>query len=699
MAWKKELALACCAWAFGISPAAHALPVLDAKDAAVRIETAGKAMNITGGAQHNVIRWVDFSVAGGETVAFDGKDYLNYVTGKAPSEIFGTLTGGGNIYIINPNGILIGDGAEVNVGNLYLSTRNLSDEQIADFAAGGASPISNGADANGNIVNLGHLEATAVVVEGNVIKFKNVEDVTASTINAFAKTETRVGYDEGRVNPNTYANLSTAKWYKLIGSTSELKDVRLDDNHCRYMLAGNLKVDEDFTAIGTYAAHKYFLGHLDGLGYGITFTKRIKAKGMTTGLFGAIGEGSVVENVTVKTGDMEAPEVDPDDIGYIGGIVSYNNKGTIRNVCHTGSISVSKNRKYYVGGIAGYNEGGRIEKACNMGNISVSGGGGSHVGGIVGYNYSGGKVNDAYNVCDIPDVIGIQSDMFGGGIAGGNRGGSIENVYNLASVSGVWAGGIVGKSYGNAASISYGYHALGDIRGSVKVGGIVGGFENTVSEKQVEHVFCANAHIIGNTVNEVTELTGEGVDWWQRAGTFENDGWSISAEGGANTTWRICDGYSMLLLAAFLKPKYNSSIVEYDGTRPAGTYRSRLSFSKQLEGFKQGCDYISDLTWVLPKDEPTETKPIDANRPVDSPKPEPSGDETIAAGYPVGKEYENEIVALQHPKTEEQRAVSTSAESEAEKLVVVGSGVHLPDSMSAEDFEAMLSETGAKENT
>ena len=133
---KKKLALACAGvWAFGMSSVACALPVLDTKDAAVRINTSGQVMNIGSSAVNNVVQWVDFSIAGGETVTFDKNNYLNYVTGHAASEIFGTLTGGGNIFIINSHGILIGDGATVNVGNLYLSTQKLSDAQIADFRA------------------------------------------------------------------------------------------------------------------------------------------------------------------------------------------------------------------------------------------------------------------------------------------------------------------------------------------------------------------------------------------------------------------------------------------------------------------------------------------------------------------------------------------------------------------------------------
>lgn len=707
---KKRLALAFVGiWAFGMSSTACALPVLDTKDAAVRINTSGQVMNIGSSAVNNVVQWVDFSIAGGETVIFDKNNYLNYVTGHAASEIFGTLTGGGNIFIINPHGILIGYDANVNVGNLYLSTQALSDAQLDAFRACGTSPILDASNANGNVVNLGHLEAKTVVVEGNVIKFKNVAEVDAPTINVFAKTETRVGC-EGEPLPDgwrffragTEGQVAPLK-YKLINDEADLQKITVNDANGRYMLAGNIKVNNDFTAIGTSSQPKgRFLGHFDGLGYEITFTKKIKANGKTSGLFGAIGEGSVVENVGVITSAMSSSATGSFYNVFVGGVVGDNLKGTIQNVWHSGDIHVEYScNNLNVGGIVGLNTSGRIMSAYNTGDIFVSGTqspSAAYVGGIVGYqqtenNADKSLVEKAFNT----GKVTTEGATFAGGIVGGSREGSITNVYNLAPVSGQWAGGVVGKAFDNAANISYAYHALGEITGLAKAGAIVGGIEgNKCTTTYVFHV-NANVHVkaYNGTVTEVAELKKKGENWWQKSETFQQDGWSISSKGGENTTWRICDGYSMPLLTAFLKPKYNSSIVEYDGTRPAGTYRSEPSFSTQLEGFQQGCDYISDLTWVLPKDEPTGTKPIDTNHAADNPKPfEPGksiGSDKVETEDSIGKEYDNEIAALRHLETEEQESAGAAMESETDKLIVVGSVVRLPDAMSAEDLEAMLS--------
>ncbi|MBO6267328.1 MAG: filamentous hemagglutinin N-terminal domain-containing protein, partial [Synergistaceae bacterium] len=394
---KKRLALAFVGiWAFGMSSTACALPVLDTKDAAVRINTSGQVMNIGSSAVNNVVKWVDFSIAGGETVAFDKNNYLNYVTGHAASEIFGTLTGGGNIFIINPHGILIGHDANVNVGNLYLSTQILSDAQLDAFRGCGTSPILDASNAKGNVVNLGHLEAKTVVVEGNVIKFKNVAEVDAPTINVFAKTETRVGCD-GETLPEgwrffragTEGQVAPLK-FKLINDEADLQKIMVNDANGRYMLAGNIKVNNDFTAIGTSSqAYGRFLGHFDGLGYEITFTKKIKANGKTSGLFGAIGEGSVVENVGVITSALEFSSTGSFNDVFVGGVVGDNRKGTIQNVWHSGNIHVDYSCNYlYVGGIVGCNTSGTLMSAYNTGKVFASGAeapGVAYVGGIAGY--------------------------------------------------------------------------------------------------------------------------------------------------------------------------------------------------------------------------------------------------------------------------------------------------------------------------
>ena len=59
-----------------------------------------------------IINWADFSIDAGELTQFNqpgvGAALLNRVTGGNPSAIHGALKANGNVFVINPNGILVG---------------------------------------------------------------------------------------------------------------------------------------------------------------------------------------------------------------------------------------------------------------------------------------------------------------------------------------------------------------------------------------------------------------------------------------------------------------------------------------------------------------------------------------------------------------------------------------------------------------
>ncbi|MBQ0942879.1 filamentous hemagglutinin family protein [Ideonella sp. 4Y16] len=94
-----------------------------------------------------IYQWDSFDIGATSQVSFDmavrGGSALNRVVGSAaPSQIFGRLsaTNNGQIFLINPNGILFGRGAQVNTGSLIASTLNLSD---AEFNSGFGQSIAN----------------------------------------------------------------------------------------------------------------------------------------------------------------------------------------------------------------------------------------------------------------------------------------------------------------------------------------------------------------------------------------------------------------------------------------------------------------------------------------------------------------------------------------------------------------------------
>jgi filamentous hemagglutinin family protein len=84
-----------------------------------------------------IINWQSFNVQAGEITRFIQQNgdsaVLNRVLGQDPTKILGALQSNGKVFLINPNGILFGQGARVDVNGLVASTLNISD---ADFLAG-----------------------------------------------------------------------------------------------------------------------------------------------------------------------------------------------------------------------------------------------------------------------------------------------------------------------------------------------------------------------------------------------------------------------------------------------------------------------------------------------------------------------------------------------------------------------------------
>ncbi|WP_053063312.1 GLUG motif-containing protein, partial [Variovorax paradoxus] len=129
------------------------------------ISQSGSTTTITQGSQNLAINWASFGIAAGERVNFvqpgASAIALNRVIGPESSVINGSLSANGQVWILNPNGVLFGNTASVNVGGLVASTLSLSD---ADFLAGKRSFSANGSQ--GTVVNQGSLTGGYVALLG-----------------------------------------------------------------------------------------------------------------------------------------------------------------------------------------------------------------------------------------------------------------------------------------------------------------------------------------------------------------------------------------------------------------------------------------------------------------------------------------------------------------------------------------------------
>ena len=215
------------------------------------------------------------------------------------------------------------------------------------------------------------------------------------------------------------------------GPSGQVKD---SDAHAKLMNDINLSsvcgptLDSEqpvsWTPIGTSEENAY-TGNFNGQNFKISGLYIDDSTANYQGLFGYVGSGGIVQNLSV-TGTVSGNR-------YVGGVVGYN-RGSVENCYNTGAVSGSG---WYVGGVVGDNSGsnGVVENCYNTGTVT---GTDDYVGGVVGYNSS--IVENCYNT----DTV--TGNNFVGGVVGDN-GGSVKNCYNTGEVSdNSYVGGVVGNN-------------------------------------------------------------------------------------------------------------------------------------------------------------------------------------------------------------------------------------------------------------
>ena len=149
--------IALCAMAMGLSSTgAWAAPTgghISAGDAS--IAQHGKITNIQQNSQKAAINWQTFGIKADETVNFKQPNaqavILNRVIGNEKSVIDGAMNANGKVFISNPNGMIIGKNAQINVGALLATTAKIKDQ---DFMNG----LFKFDQATGDITHLGDIK-------------------------------------------------------------------------------------------------------------------------------------------------------------------------------------------------------------------------------------------------------------------------------------------------------------------------------------------------------------------------------------------------------------------------------------------------------------------------------------------------------------------------------------------------------------
>ena len=134
------------------------------------IQQSGTATTVTQNTRNMSLTWQSFNTKASESVNFvqpsSSAIAVNRILDANPTQFMGRLNANGQVYLINPNGVLFGAGAQVNVGGLVASTLD-----VADAEAGGAARRFSGAG-TGSVVNRGTITAAPggyVAFVGNTV--------------------------------------------------------------------------------------------------------------------------------------------------------------------------------------------------------------------------------------------------------------------------------------------------------------------------------------------------------------------------------------------------------------------------------------------------------------------------------------------------------------------------------------------------
>ncbi|WP_043810852.1 YDG domain-containing protein, partial [Rubrivivax gelatinosus] len=123
----------------------------------ISIVQSGSTMTVRQATERGIVNWGSFDVGSQATVRFEqptsSSVTLNRVVSGVGSVIEGRITSNGQVFLVNTSGLLFGKGAQVNVGGLVASTRDISD---AAFLAGKQQFEGN---STGEVVNQGELVA------------------------------------------------------------------------------------------------------------------------------------------------------------------------------------------------------------------------------------------------------------------------------------------------------------------------------------------------------------------------------------------------------------------------------------------------------------------------------------------------------------------------------------------------------------
>ena len=484
------------------------------------ISQNGAAMTVTQSSPKAILTWQGFDIGKQASVTFNQPDAssmaLNRVVAGNASRIEGQLSANGQVILVNPNGVVFGAGATVNVGGLVASALNIAD---ADFLTGNLAFQRGGA--TGAVVSRFNASATVQGSGGSL----RVDSQNTAFHGRAAATGGAQGGDGGQVETSG-ARLDIASALVDVGAPHgkvgswllDPIDFVVDANAATAIDNGLANGDVTIwtTASGnTVTGAAASSGANPGSNGDIVVAAPISwtsGQALTLDAYHSVQVNAAVSGSGTNASGTNASGtgaglVITTNDGGSGGSLSFGGGGSV-NVSTSGNITVGNNASN-VGGLVGDNNGGRVSASFASGSVSV-GSGATGIGGLIGNNENGAIVQATYATGSVGAGSGSQNV---GGLVGANDG--------TSSIDQSYATGLV------AADAT-----------ATNVGGLVGSNSGSVTSSYWDMASTGQATSAAGTGLAVT-------DDWGTVGPQADTTWTSSGN------WHFVDGKRYPLLAAF----------------------------------------------------------------------------------------------------------------------------------------------------
>ena len=341
--WKRKLS-AGVLLALSLGGTAYAMPTGgQIQSGQGTIAQNGKNMTVTQQSGKMAVDWTQFNIARDEAVKFaqPGRDAvaLNRVTGGQKSVIDGALSANGNLFLVNPNGVVFSKTSALEVGSLVASTAQLSDTFMKSFADSTANlNLTIGEGNNSAILNEGTITAQGGLVALHAAQVENtgtISDPGGTVALAAAKQLTLSPDSDGKLNYAVDGELAQAKalnsgriqadgGYVVMTAKSAQDVLGTVVNNTGTIEAKTLRQDEKGQILldGGQSGQVEVSGTLDASGTG---------EGQSAGSIKVIGQKTIVHDHTslLARGSVDGGKIETSgDVLSLGNGLTIDAKGT-----------------------------------------------------------------------------------------------------------------------------------------------------------------------------------------------------------------------------------------------------------------------------------------------------------------------------------------------------------------------------------